>query len=246
MLYIDLAESCKEYPQISLLIKYTQICNASYDITDNPSVPAHIITCESMLFQRNTETEMSGKTYRQGVETTNEVMAGRSTAAVEHVTSWMISLHVRDRHLKGLTAVARQQPSPFLQLFFYFLTSVPSSQVWIVKEVGFRFYHLPILTHRLWTTHVNLQPIVLNFYLRLKTRACEADLDCFQVWMRSWYCEINRLCFGSVLPCAVQVDLTWVQLNILLLIKDAVDDGLQHLMQIQHPNSLTSKTTPYV
>lgn len=54
------------------------------------------------------------------------------------------------------------------------------------------------------------------------------------------------MCFGSVLPCAVQVDLTWVQLNILLLIKDAVDDGLQHLVQIQHANSLTSKTTPYV
>lgn len=34
------------------------------------------------------------------------------------------------------------------------------------------------------------------------------------------------LCFRPVLPCAVQVDLAWIQLNILLLIKDAIDDGL--------------------
>lgn len=45
----------------------------------------------------------------------------------------------------------------------------------------------------------------------------------------------------SVLPCAVQVDLTWVQLDVLLLFKDAVDDGLQHLVQIQHADSLTEK-----
>lgn len=47
--------------------------------------------------------------------------------------------------------------------------------------------------------------------------------------------------FRSMLPHAVQVDLAWVQLNILLLVKDAVDDGLQHLMQIQHADSLTEK-----
>lgn len=44
-----------------------------------------------------------------------------------------------------------------------------------------------------------------------------------------------------VLPGAVQVDLTRVQLNVLPLIKDAVDDGFQHLMQIQHPDSLTAE-----
>lgn len=71
---------------------------------------------------------MSGETYRQGMETTNEVMAGRSTAAIEHVTSWMISLHVRDRHLKGLKAVARQQPSPLFTAIFYFLTSFLSGE----------------------------------------------------------------------------------------------------------------------
>lgn len=48
--------------------------------------------------------------------------------------------------------------------------------------------------------------------------------------------------FRSFLPRAVQVDLTWVQLNVLLLVKDAVDDGLQHLVQIQHANSLTAET----
>lgn len=51
----------------------------------------------------------------------------------------------------------------------------------------------------------------------------------------------NKICFRSDLPCAVQVDLTWVKFNVLFLIKDAVDDGLQHLMQIQHANSLIAK-----
>lgn len=51
----------------------------------------------------------------------------------------------------------------------------------------------------------------------------------------------SRIFFRSVLPCAVQVNLTWVQLNVFLLIKDAVDHGLQHLMQIQHTNSLRAK-----
>lgn len=44
-----------------------------------------------------------------------------------------------------------------------------------------------------------------------------------------------------VLPCAVQVNFTRVQLNVLLLIKDAIDDGFQHVMQIQHANRLTAK-----
>lgn len=43
---------------------------------------------------------------------------------------------------------------------------------------------------------------------------------------------------------AIQVDLTRVQLDILLFIKDAVDDGLQHLVQIWHANSLTAKQPP--
>lgn len=43
---------------------------------------------------------------------------------------------------------------------------------------------------------------------------------------------------GSVVPCSVQVDLTRVQLNVFLLIEDAVDDGLQHLVQIQHADGL--------
>ena len=50
------------------------------------------------------------------------------------------------------------------------------------------------------------------------------------------------MCF-RYLPRAVQVDLTRVQLDVLLLIKDAINDGLQHLMQIQHANSLPAK--PY-
>lgn len=62
----------------------------------------------------------------------------------------------------------------------------------------------------------------------------------FQVSMQSQFCETTG-CVLGLLPCSVQVDLTWVQFNILLLIKDAVDDGLQHLMQIQHANSLTAK-----
>lgn len=48
------------------------------------------------------------------------------------------------------------------------------------------------------------------------------------------------MCAVTCLP-AIQVDLTRVQLDILLLIKDAVDDGLQHLVQIWHANSLTAK-----
>lgn len=48
----------------------------------------------------------------------------------------------------------------------------------------------------------------------------------------------TRVCLGSVVPCAVEVDLTRVQLNVLPLIEDAVDDGLQHLVQIQHADSL--------
>lgn len=40
---------------------------------------------------------------------------------------------------------------------------------------------------------------------------------------------------------AIQVDLARVQLDILLFIKDAVDDGLQHLVQIWHANSLPAK-----
>lgn len=39
---------------------------------------------------------------------------------------------------------------------------------------------------------------------------------------------------------AIQVDLTRIQLDILLLIKDAVDDGPQHLVQIWHADSLTA------
>lgn len=54
---------------------------------------------------------------------------------------------------------------------------------------------------------------------------------------------IMVLCFRPILPCAVQVDLTWIQFNIFLLIKDAIDDGLQHLMKIQHANSLAVKQT---
>lgn len=49
------------------------------------------------------------------------------------------------------------------------------------------------------------------------------------------------ICFKSDLPCAIQVDLTWVKFNVLFLIKDAVDDGLQHLVQIHHANSLRAK-----
>lgn len=91
-------------------------------ISDNSSVHAYANTCASMSIQRNKDNER-WNVYRQGGETANEVMAEKATAAVEHVTSWMISLHVRDRHLKGLIAVAKQQPSPFLQPFFlYFLT----------------------------------------------------------------------------------------------------------------------------
>lgn len=49
---------------------------------------------------------------------------------------------------------------------------------------------------------------------------------------------VTWVSLGSVVPCSVQVDLTRVQLNVFLLIKDAVDDGLQHLVQIQHANGL--------
>lgn len=69
-------------------------------------------------------TELSGDIFTRGVETTNKVTAGRCTADVEHVRSWMISLHVRDRHLWGLIAVAKQQHYPFFQsLFFFFIFS---------------------------------------------------------------------------------------------------------------------------
>lgn len=40
---------------------------------------------------------------------------------------------------------------------------------------------------------------------------------------------------------AIQGDLTRVQLDVFLFIKDAVDDGFQHLVQIWHANSLTAK-----
>lgn len=43
---------------------------------------------------------------------------------------------------------------------------------------------------------------------------------------------------ASFKPCSVEVDLTRVQLNVFLVIEDAVDDGLQHLVQIQHANGL--------
>lgn len=49
-------------------------------------------------------------------------MADRCTADVGDVRPW-ISLHVRDRHLRGLMAVAKQQPSPFLHSFFFFSLS---------------------------------------------------------------------------------------------------------------------------
>lgn len=50
----------------------------------------------------------------------DELIAASSTADKVHVTSCMICLHVRDRHLKGLVLVAKQQPSPFSQPFFLF------------------------------------------------------------------------------------------------------------------------------
>lgn len=64
-----------------------------------------------------------------GEETTRGVMEGRSAVAVEHVTSLMFSLHVRDRCLEGLPAVARQQSFPFVYIhFFCFLTLMSSYQ----------------------------------------------------------------------------------------------------------------------
>lgn len=85
---------------------------------------------------------------------------------------------------------------------------------------------------------MDLQPKIPTCHLWLKMTTCETDLDYF----RSEYDRgILRKLFRSVLPCAVQLDLTRVQLNVFLLIKDAVDDGLQHVMQIQHANSLTPK-----
>lgn len=46
---------------------------------------------------------------------------------------------------------------------------------------------------------------------------------------------------GCWLPGSVEVDLTRVQLNVLLLIEDAVDDGLQHFMQVQHAHCLLTR-----
>ena len=133
-------------------------------------------------------TELSGDIFTQGVETTNKVTAGRCTADVEHVRSWMISLHVRDRHLRGLIAVAKQQPYPFFQsLFFFFF--IFSHWCLPLKGEALRksffscrsFYYLTILPHRLWTVHKNLQPQIHSHHLWLKTSSCEADLDCNQV-----------------------------------------------------------------
>lgn len=49
----------------------------------------------------------------------DELIAASSTTDKVHVTSCMICLHVRDQHLKGLVVVAKQQPSPFSQPFFF-------------------------------------------------------------------------------------------------------------------------------
>lgn len=61
-----------------------------------------------------------------GEETSHGVMEGRSAVAVEHVTTLMFSLHVRDRCLEGLTTVARQQCLPFVYIHFFvfFLSGV--------------------------------------------------------------------------------------------------------------------------
>lgn len=39
-----------------------------------------------------------------------------------------------------------------------------------------------------------------------------------------------RTCVRSVAPCAIQVDFTRVQFDVLLFVKDAIDDWLQNLM----------------
>lgn len=56
---------------------------------------------------------MSEEIYRQVANHGD----GRSTADVQSVRG-RISLHVRERHLKGIMAVAKQQPSPFFTFLF--------------------------------------------------------------------------------------------------------------------------------
>lgn len=78
-----------------------------------PSIPAHVFYVWAGYF-RDGGNEMPGESLQMGEETTRGVMEGRCAVAVEHVTSLMFSLHVRDRCLEGLTAVARQQSFPFV------------------------------------------------------------------------------------------------------------------------------------
>lgn len=73
--------------------------------------------------------------YREGAQATDQALAGTFTVVVVYVRPW-ISLHVRDRHLRGLLAVAKQQPSPLFTFLFHFLTLMSSSQGRGVKEVG--------------------------------------------------------------------------------------------------------------
>lgn len=98
------------------------------------------------------ELNMYREIYKHGVEKTNKVMAGRSTADKEHIGS-SISLHVGDRHLRGLEAVAKQQPSPLFTFLSFPISHIdvflPGEKCKVVGRLLWQLFYLTILTRRL-------------------------------------------------------------------------------------------------
>lgn len=86
-------------------------------MTENPCVPDPMLIVFQRLFRLTqccAELKMSDEIYGQVVTHGD----GRFTADVQMTVRCRISFHVRDRHLRGIMAVAKQQPSPFLHFFF--------------------------------------------------------------------------------------------------------------------------------
>lgn len=104
--------------------------------------------------------------YRQEGKTTNEAVPVRATADIEHVTCWKISLHIRDRHLWSLTAVARQQPSRFYSHFFIFLNwHPPPPRCYIWRNWTLACVHFNTLTVTGTTLCININTNQFEMFL---------------------------------------------------------------------------------
>lgn len=136
---------------------------------------------------------------------------------------YWIWVGVRDRHLRGFSLVARQQTSPIFTFLFHVL-----------------MLSSPVTLWRTWGLCYDASLIYCRCY-GLLSRKLVYLWGCKQSFSHLYF-DTSIFC----LPGSVQVNFTRVQLNVLLLLKDAVNDGLQDLMKVQHPHSLPVHNTSHL